>query len=199
MEALNISALVQLCHHFVPPMVARGYGGVINIGSVLGLTFLPGMAVYAGTKYFVTGFSESLRTELSGTGVRVTLVCPGPVESEFFELAGTTLRETQPPLLTIGADQCARETIRGFRRGKGACYPRWYHASSRCPFTSDASTYSASPVRSVCASTARSGIQTDLIPDSFDYDRLRYAVLFGQKPPHSATRLLRGLFRKRLA
>ena len=85
----NISAVAQLASTLVPGMVKRGRGGVLNIGSGAGLTVLPNAAAYVGSKHFVAGFSEALRADLSGTGVTVTQVCPGPVESEFDQAAGS--------------------------------------------------------------------------------------------------------------
>lgn len=90
MVALNVTALTHLCHRLVPPMVAQGRGGVLNLSSGFGLSWLPGLAVYIGTKHYVTGFTESLRAELATTGVVVTQVCPGPVITEFHDAAENT-------------------------------------------------------------------------------------------------------------
>ncbi len=87
----NISAVAQLTSALVPDMVERSRGGVLNIGSDAGLTVLPNAAAYVGSKHFVAGFSEALRADLSGTGVTVTQVCPGPVESEFDQVAGSPI------------------------------------------------------------------------------------------------------------
>ena len=69
-------------------MVDRGRGSVINIASTAAFQPLPGSAVYAASKSFVLSFSEAIRTELRGSGVTVTAVCPGPVRTEFTEVAG---------------------------------------------------------------------------------------------------------------
>lgn len=86
---LNVVALTHLCKLFGNDMVQRGLGKILNIASVAG--FIPGpyMSVYHASKAFVLSFSEGLRQELKGTGVSVTVVCPGPVESEFHQLANT--------------------------------------------------------------------------------------------------------------
>lgn len=86
---LNVVALTQLCKLFGAEMAQRRLGKILNIASVAG--FIPGpyMSVYHATKAFVVSFSEGLRQELKGTGVSVTVVCPGPVESEFHQLANT--------------------------------------------------------------------------------------------------------------
>lgn len=117
--ATNVLALAQLTAGLVPGMVARGKGGVLNIGSGAGLTVLPAAAAYSGSKHFVNGFSEALRADLAGTGVVVTQVCPGPVDSEFDEAAGSTggMSGGPPQWLRITAEQCAREALAGFDRG----------------------------------------------------------------------------------
>lgn len=86
---LNVLALTHLCKLFSEDMVQRGLGKILNIASVAG--FIPGpyMTVYHATKAFVLSFSQGLRQELKGTGVSVTVVCPGPVESEFHQHADT--------------------------------------------------------------------------------------------------------------
>jgi len=85
----NIFAVAQITSALVPGMVERRRGGVLNIGSGAGLTVLPNAAAYVGSKHFIAGFSEALRADLSGTGVTVSQVCPGPVESEFDQVSGS--------------------------------------------------------------------------------------------------------------
>jgi len=120
----NIFAVAQLTSALVPGMVARRRGGVLNIGSGAGLTVLPNAAAYVGSKHFVAGFSEALRADLAGTGVTVTQVCPGPVESEFDQVSGSPGGMIGTPrLLRITAAQCAREARAGFERGKARVFP----------------------------------------------------------------------------
>lgn len=121
----NILAVAQLTSALVPGMVARGHGGVLNIGSGAGFTMLPSAASYVGSKHFIAGFSESLRADLAGTGVTVTQVCPGPVDSEFDEVAGSArgMVGGPPRFLRIGARQCAQEAIAGFDRGDARVFP----------------------------------------------------------------------------
>ena len=87
----NIFAVTQLASAVVPGMVERGRGGVLNIGSGAGLTVMPNAAAHVASKHFVAGFSEALRADLAGTGVTVTQVCPGPVDSEFDQAAGSVV------------------------------------------------------------------------------------------------------------
>jgi short-subunit dehydrogenase len=121
----NILAVARLTSALVPGMVKRGRGGVLNIGSGAGLTVMPNAAAYVGSKHFVAGFSEALRADLAGTGVTVTQVCPGPVDSEFDQVAGTVggMVGAPPQLFRIGAAQCAREALAGFERGDAVVFP----------------------------------------------------------------------------
>lgn len=120
----NIFAVAQLTSALVPGMVERRRGGVLNIGSGAGLTVLPNSAAYVGSKHFVAGFSEALRADLSGTSVTVTQVCPGPVESEFDQAAGSPGGMIGTPrLFRITAAQCAREAVAGFERGEARVFP----------------------------------------------------------------------------
>jgi short-subunit dehydrogenase len=87
MMQLNMVVLSELCHRFMPAMVERGHGRVLNVGSTAG--FLPGplQAVYYATKAYVNSFSQALAQELADTGVTVTVLCPGPVATEFASAA----------------------------------------------------------------------------------------------------------------
>jgi short-subunit dehydrogenase len=79
---LNVRVLTELSLAFVPSL-ARHRGGILNVGSVAGFLPGPGMAVYYATKAYVLSFSEALHSELKSRGVRVTVLCPGPVPTEF--------------------------------------------------------------------------------------------------------------------
>jgi short-subunit dehydrogenase len=87
MIQLNITALTELTHLFLQGMVERGEGKVLNVGSTAG--FLPGplQAVYYASKAYVNSFSQAIANELEGSGVTVTVLCPGPVATEFQEAA----------------------------------------------------------------------------------------------------------------
>ena len=121
----NVLAVVQLTSAFVPSMVRRGRGGVLMIGSGAGLTVLPASATYSASKHFIDGFSEALRADLAGTGVVVTQVCPGPVDSEFDKVAGSAGGMTggPPQFMRISAAQCAREALAGFDRRQPLVFP----------------------------------------------------------------------------
>jgi len=84
---LNILALVDLTHHFLPEMRQRRSGGIINMSSVAAFQPMPYFSVYAASKAFVLSFSEALWAENRSYGVHVLAVCPGPTETNFFQEA----------------------------------------------------------------------------------------------------------------
>jgi uncharacterized protein len=87
MQLVNIVALTSLTRCLLPQMIAKRRGGILNVSSSAGFLPIPGDAVYASTKAYVTSFSEAIRAELRGTGVSVCALCPGPVQTEFQEVA----------------------------------------------------------------------------------------------------------------
>jgi short-subunit dehydrogenase len=87
MIRLNVEAVVRLTRHFLPPMLERRRGRILNTASVAGFEPGPNLAVYHATKAFVLSFSESLATELADTGVTLTALCPGPTDTDFFPKA----------------------------------------------------------------------------------------------------------------
>jgi uncharacterized protein len=122
MLKLNIQGLTYLTHKLAAPMVALGRGGILNVSSGLGLMFMPGMSVYAATKHYVTAFTESLRLELKGAGVVVSQLCPGPVSTEFGDVAGMQTGE-MPAFVKLSAQQCAEEALAGFSQAKPMIIP----------------------------------------------------------------------------
>ena len=87
MALVNIVALTSLTRRLLPQMIANRRGGILNVSSSAGFLPIPGDAVYAATKAYVTSFSEAIRAELRGKGVNVCAVCPGPVRTEFQQVA----------------------------------------------------------------------------------------------------------------
>ncbi len=124
MVELNITAVVDLTSRFLTGMVDRGRGGVINIASTAAFQPLPGSAVYAATKSFVLSFSEAIRTELRGTGVTVTAVCPGPVKTEFTEVAGFGgVEDRTPSMVWMSAEEIAQHAIDGAANDRRVVVP----------------------------------------------------------------------------
>jgi short-subunit dehydrogenase len=118
---LNIRALTDLSLAFAE-VLERRRGGILNVASVAGFLPGPGMAVYYATKAYVVSFSEALHRELSGRGVRVTVLCPGPVPTEFQARAGVTTKSF-PPLLTQTAEEVALQGYRGLQAGRRVVVP----------------------------------------------------------------------------
>ncbi len=85
---VDVTTIVDMAHAFIPPMVARGEGAVINVASTAAFQPLPYMAVYGASKAFVLSFSQALYEEYRSRGIRVLALCPGATETPFFETAG---------------------------------------------------------------------------------------------------------------
>lgn len=112
MVQVNITALVDLCHAFLPAMLARGGGGIINVASTAAFQPLPYAAVYSASKAFVLSFSEALFGECEGRGVHVLALCPGGTQSNFAAVASGTQGLETPPLDT--AESVAEAGLEGF-------------------------------------------------------------------------------------
>jgi short-subunit dehydrogenase len=113
MLLVNVMALTSLTRHLLPQMIAKRRGGILNVSSVAGFLPIPGDAVYAATKAYVTSFSEALRAELRGTGVSVCAVCPGPVQTEFQEVARRQGVQPRlgPKFFVVPAEQVVRDAL----------------------------------------------------------------------------------------
>ena len=90
---VNVEAVIDLTTRAVQQMVPRRRGAILNVGSTAGYEPFPGQAGYAATKAFVNSYTEAVRAELTGTGVTVALLCPGPVRTEFLKSAGMDERD----------------------------------------------------------------------------------------------------------
>lgn len=118
---LNALALMELTHAALPGMVKRGAGAVLNIASIAGFQPIPYMAVYSATKAFVLTFSEAVQEELHGTGVSVTALCPGPVPTEWAEIASA--ERFSIPLAQVSPHDVAEAAIAGMLSGKRTVVP----------------------------------------------------------------------------
>jgi uncharacterized protein len=119
--AVNIRALTDLSLRFSDQLI-RHRGGILNIGSIAGFMPGPGMAVYYASKAYVLSFSEALRRELAPRGVRVTVVCPGPVSSEFQARAGFE-PGFDSAILNVSTSDVAKAGYRGLMANKRAVLP----------------------------------------------------------------------------
>lgn len=121
---VNVRAPTELILRFLPGMVARGRGGVLNVGSIAAYTPGPGMAMYHASKAFVRSLSAALAAEIAGTGVTVTCLSPGVVRTPFFQgmpIKSTRLFKFMP---RSHASSAAEAGWRGFRAGKRLVFPR---------------------------------------------------------------------------
>src|SRR5215216_765377 len=124
MVELNCVALLDLQAVYLPQMVERGRGAVINIASTAAFQPLPGSATYGATKAFVLSLSEAVHEELKGSGVTLTAVCPGPVKTESTEAAGLKGADEQVPgMLWMSAESVAKQAVEAAADGKRAIVP----------------------------------------------------------------------------
>ena len=126
MVRTDVEAVVHLCSLLVPGMVERRSGVVLNVASTAAFQPLPGQAAYGASKAFVLSYSHALRGELRPTGVTVTVLCPGPVETGFAEAAGMTdaeASESLPKVMWVPVDEVARVAVAGMDANKAVVIP----------------------------------------------------------------------------
>jgi len=113
MTTVNVAALTLVTRHFLPQMIAKHRGAILNVSSSAGFLPIPGSAVYAATKAYVTSFSEALRAELRGTGISVCALCPGPVVTEFQQVAKRdgVQPDIGPKFLVVTVEQVVRDAL----------------------------------------------------------------------------------------
>jgi uncharacterized protein len=113
MMLVNMVALTSLTRRLLPQMIAKKRGAILNVSSSAGFLPIPGFAVYAATKAYVTSLSEALRAELRGTGISVCALCPGPVHTEFQETAKRPggRPEGGPEFVHVSAELVARDAL----------------------------------------------------------------------------------------
>jgi short-subunit dehydrogenase len=125
MIRVNVAALTELTGLFLPGMVERGGGGVLNVASVAGFVPGPGMAVYYATKAFVLLFSEALAEETAGTGVKIMALCPGPTETDFFNIAHVVHGARLVRVTSMSAKAVAIQGHKAFRGGRVVDVSGW--------------------------------------------------------------------------
>lgn len=118
MIQVNVSALTHLTKLFLPEMVARGQGRVLNVASTAAFQPGPFMAVYYATKAYVLSFSEGVALELKGTGVTITTLCPGPTHTGFQKHAGAEATRLFHSPLVMDAPEVAKVGYRAMQKGK---------------------------------------------------------------------------------
>lgn len=118
---VNALALMELTHAALQGMVQRGSGAVLNIASIAAFQPLPSMAVYSATKAFVQTFSEAVHEELRGTGVSCTVLCPGPVPTEWAEIANA--EHYSISIAQVSPREVAEAAVAGMVAGKRSVVP----------------------------------------------------------------------------
>jgi short-subunit dehydrogenase len=125
MLAVNVTALTLLTRLLLPGMIAQRRGAILNVSSTAGFLPIASFAVYAATKAYVTSFSEAIRAELHGTGVTVTSLCPGPVPTEFTQVAARpgAKPDGSPEFVRVSAEEVARAGLAAVESNKPLVIP----------------------------------------------------------------------------
>jgi short-subunit dehydrogenase len=126
MLQVNIQALTYLVYRILPSMRKSGCGAILNVSSAASLVPVPNLAVYAATKAYVTSFSEALRAELRSSNISVTALCPGPVPTEFGDVASRERDEYAAPMpeyFTVSVQQVVREALNAVARDRARVIP----------------------------------------------------------------------------
>ena len=118
---LDVTSVMELAHIFARRMAAAGKGSIVNVASVAGTMPGPGMATYYASKAFVLSLSQALHEELAGCGVRMLAVCPGPVRTGFWDVAGTDLSAKEAFMLS--PEEVARISLVALDRNRAVCAP----------------------------------------------------------------------------
>jgi uncharacterized protein len=125
MTVVNVETLTLVTRHLLPPMIAKHRGAILNVSSSAGFLPIPLSAVYAATKAYVTSFSEALRAELYGTGVSVCALCPGPVVTEFQQVAKREGVQPNigPQFLVVTVEQVVRDALEALEADRPLIIP----------------------------------------------------------------------------
>ena len=119
-----VEAVADLTGRLVPGMVERGGGAILNVASTAGYAPLPRMAGYGAAKAWARSFTHAIHAELKPHGVAVTALCPGPVETEFFDVSGPTpIENVIPKPAWVDAALCARVALDGLERNRAEVVP----------------------------------------------------------------------------
>jgi short-subunit dehydrogenase len=122
---VNALALTALTRAVLPRMIAQKRGAILNVSSSAGFLPLPDLAVYAATKAYVTSFSEAIRAETRGLGITVTALCPGPVHTEFAQVADREQqrRKVRTSPAHVSVEEVARAGLSAIERDQALAVP----------------------------------------------------------------------------
>ena len=126
MLQVNVAALTYLTYRILPSMRKSGCGAILNVSSAAGLVPVPNLAVYAATKAYVTSFSEALRAELRSSNISVTALCPGPVPTEFDDVASRLPQgypSPMPELFTVAVQEVVHTALHAVARDRARVIP----------------------------------------------------------------------------
>lgn len=124
MVRTNVEAVVALTSAYLPAMVERGRGALLNLGSLIAFQPVPYQATYGASKAFVLSFSEAVSEEVRGSGVTVTALCPGPVRTEFGAEGGFGgADENIPDFVWLSSGEVARAGVEGLEKGERVVVP----------------------------------------------------------------------------
>jgi short-subunit dehydrogenase len=126
MMRVNMVALTELTRGLLPGMIARKHGAILNVSSSASFLPIPNFAVYSATKAYVTSFSEGIRGELHGSGVTVTALCPGPVRTEFTDVARRKPQARtawEPKIAYVAVEEVVAAGLRGVERDRAIVIP----------------------------------------------------------------------------
>ncbi len=134
---VDVAAVADLCSRFVPSMVARGRGAVLNVASVGAFGPVPGQAAYGAAKAFVLSYTQSLGQELNGTGVVASTLCPGPVKTGFGEKAGISDEDAEaalPKAMWVSAADVAAAGVDGLASGRSVIVPGAFNRAAAAAY-----------------------------------------------------------------
>ena len=126
MMQVNMVALTRLTRALLPAMIEQKRGAILNVSSSASFLPIPNFAVYAATKAYVTSFTEALRGELHGTGIHLSALCPGPVRTEFTEVARrqpTGPAPPEPDLAYVPVEEVVRAALHGIEQNRPIVIP----------------------------------------------------------------------------
>ena len=127
MLKVNIESLTYLTYRLLPRMRRAGSGAILNVSSSAGFLPLPDMAVYAASKAYVISLSEAVRAELRNANISVTVLCPGPVPTEFADVADRSgqgdLSAVVPEIFTVAVQDVVRDALNGVARDRARVVP----------------------------------------------------------------------------
>lgn len=127
MNLLNVTAVLRICHAFIPLLRQNEQAYLLNVGSTGAFQPIPAMALYGAGKAYIRSFTYALRDELRNSPISVTCLSPGGVWTEFMERSGNTIVAERASKWMMSADECAQKAIRAMLKGKAEVIPGWYN------------------------------------------------------------------------